>query len=194
MRRPELRGCLALTTPPYFASIRAAARIWLGFSLLAARAISRPMNQLETPAQKIYRYLGGTLLLVGLFGTMLWLQGRFDQSDHRKAIAFVRSHQLAPGTMAFGGWFDEAHGVQEWRAEILSGMRGILRVEVRDGAGQIYAFEVDLVKHELVPRTFPAEEALAAWQRAVEGPAPEAARDPGEATAAPGPVEAAPSP
>ena len=81
------------------------------------------------------------------------VQRMFDASDHRKAQALVRSFgqhgsledllaQTDPG----------ARSDTAWSSEILSGCRGFVRVRCRlPQTGQVYAFDVDLVRRSIHP-------------------------------------------
>jgi hypothetical protein len=88
------------------------------------------------------------LLALGLGASLAWLQGRFDQSDLRKALELLeKSRPAGPGSASI----DEAIARElgrpaECSSQITNGCRGIVQVRCGGPPGQEYLFDADLAR------------------------------------------------
>jgi len=106
--------------------------------------------------------------------SLIYLQGLFDQSDHRKAIAAVRMLQARPGTPTFGGYLaSSTKGAVTFSATLLSGCAGTVQVDAHPESGGLLSFEVDLVASSVEPQNGAARRALEAYRAEVGVPAPQ---------------------
>ena len=63
--------------------------------------------------------------------SLIWLEGRFDSSDHRKAVKLVRTYTIEHRPETFEQFLvrvhDGKHG--QWDSEITDSCRGVVRVQ-----------------------------------------------------------------
>lgn len=101
-----------------------------------------------------YRLVVGAVLISILFLVLSWLEGRFDSSDHVKAIEIVSNYKPRTGGKSLERAILERHpGVEpdevSWSSEITSSCLGHVRVYARipkkgDVPAETLAFDVDL--------------------------------------------------
>ena len=121
------------------------------------------------------RLMIGALLIGLLVVTLSWLQGRFDDSDHRKATELVTQYRPREGGLSIAQALRARHPGLEpdaitWSSEITSGCLGHVRVYalVRQPSGkpsETYAFDVDLAGpsvHPTDPKTIAILQSLTA--------------------------------
>ena len=107
----------------------------------------------------LQRYLIGALLLVALYLTMSWLQGRFDSSDHDKATQIVQRYVPPEGGTPLVDALLKRHPEASasdisWGSELQSSCLGHVRVSanVPSGKGyETYAFDVALTGPSVHP-------------------------------------------
>jgi len=94
-----------------------------------------------------------SLMILALFATMNWLQGRFAASDHRKAIALVSSYKPKSGIALSDAILKMHPGIKKedisWSSEIRQSCLGYVRVQAviptsSNHKTQSYAFDVNL--------------------------------------------------
>ena len=95
-----------------------------------------------------WRLVVGSALILVLFATLSWLQGRFDTSDHEKATAMVREYRAIPKGLTIEEAILARHPEKEdhdisWSSEIVSSCQGYVRVSAYLPPAT-YAFDVDL--------------------------------------------------
>jgi hypothetical protein len=109
----------------------------------------------------LYRILIASSMLGILFTTLSWLQGRFDQSDHRKAVTLVKTYQpQAGGPSLTERIIQDYPGLHasdlSWDSEIRSSCLGYVRVTARADKTKTHrdvalAFDVDLTGPSIHP-------------------------------------------
>jgi hypothetical protein len=99
-----------------------------------------------------------TNLIVGVgiilcAGSVIWLEGRFSDSDHRKAEKLLRAFHVEHRQETFEGFIVRKHGGQlgEWDTEIKQTCRGVVRVQwYLDGSPPtIYQWDVEIPSQEI---------------------------------------------
>ena len=91
---------------------------------------------------------------VGVAISFSLVQHMFDASDHRKAQNLARTLGGRHGSLedVLAEHDPGARTDAAWSSEILSGCRGYVRVRCRlPQTGQVYAFDVDLVRKAIHP-------------------------------------------
>lgn len=116
------------------------------------------------------RIVIAVIMVFALVTTLSWLQGRFDQSDHRKALELVKSYRAIPNGPTIPDVIRSRHpaiGAHEisWTSEITSGCLGHLRVhayvpKTSEAPAATYAFDVDLTGPSIHPTDPPTVEIL----------------------------------
>lgn len=115
--------------------------------------------------------------------SLIYLQGLFDKSDHRKAIAAVRQHQARPGAPTLGGFLaSSSKGAVTFSATLVSGCRGVVQVDAHLEDGGLLSFEVDLITQAIEPVNGAAGRALTAYREAVEPDPGATVPEPGAST------------
>jgi len=109
--------------------------------------------------------------------SLVYLQGLFDQADHRKAIAAVRAMQTHPGAPTFGEFLAErTKGAVTFSSTLLSGCRGTVRVDAHPESAGLLSYQVDLVSHTVAPLNGAGGRALddyhARWDAPASGDSP----------------------
>jgi hypothetical protein len=107
------------------------------------------------------RLIIAIILIAGLVMTLSWLQGRYDASDHRKAIELVKSYRAIPNGPTIPELVEARHRDAKpydisWSSEITSGCLGIVRVsayvpKTNERAATTYAFDVRLTDPSIHP-------------------------------------------
>ena len=124
-------------------------------------------------AQRRRRYLLGGIMAVLAAFSLVYLQGLFEHSDLRKAIAVVRTLQTHPGAPTFGGHLASTNrGAVTFSATLLSGCRGTVQVDAHLEAGGLLSFRVDLITQAIEPRSGAARRALEAYRSRWADPPP----------------------
>lgn len=99
-------------------------------------------------------------MILGLLASVSWLQGRFNSSDHRKAVKLVSNYKPKSGTALTDALLQKhPHLAKEdisWSSEIKQSCLGYVRVEAnmpsKDKKGATsYAFDVDLTGPSVHP-------------------------------------------
>lgn len=97
--------------------------------------------------------LVGSMMILGLLASVSWLQGRFNSSDHRKAIKLVSNYKPKSGVALTDALLHKhPHLSKEdisWSSEIKQSCLGYVRVEANMPGKEpqnvtSYAFDVDL--------------------------------------------------
>ncbi len=120
--------------------------------------------------------------------SLIYLQGLFDQSDNRKAIAAVRTLQTHPGAPTFGGHLaSTTGGAVTFSATLLSGCRGTVQVDAHLVDQGLLSYRVDLItQDDIEPLNGAAGRALDAYRArygevsSEAGEAPEVGGDPAQ--------------
>jgi hypothetical protein len=88
-------------------------------------------------------------------GSLFWLQGRFDDSDHTKSIRLVRGLRNPSGTETFEQYLirTEETTLGTWSSEVTGGCRGVARVTftVPGPPPRSFAWDVDLPAQAVHP-------------------------------------------
>ena len=99
-------------------------------------------------------------MVLGLFASVGWLQGRFNSSDHRKAIKLVSNYKAPQGRSLTEALLSKHPYLSKedisWSSEIKQSCLGHVRVEATmPGQGKqvatAYAFDVDLTGPSVHP-------------------------------------------
>lgn len=119
------------------------------------------MSEPGSGAPDVSRLVVASIMVLVLLAVMSWLQGRFDSSDHRKAITMVTAYRAKNGGgRLVDGMLARHPGVEEkeisWTSEITRGCLGHVRVygyvPKKDGVdSKTYAFDVNLTGPSLHP-------------------------------------------
>jgi hypothetical protein len=93
------------------------------------------------------------LVIILCATSLIWLQGRFDASDHRKGQRLVRSYRHDPQSETFEDFIIRKHGGApgRWDSKITEGCRGVVRVTwLLDGdPPTVYAWDVEIPTQEI---------------------------------------------
>jgi hypothetical protein len=85
--------------------------------------------------------------------SVIWLEGRFSEGDHRKARQLVRSYRLEHRPETFEQFVVRKHGGRAgaWDSEIRESCRGVVRVQwFLDGnPPTIYQWDVEIPTQEI---------------------------------------------
>jgi hypothetical protein len=109
-----------------------------------------------------YRVTIAAVMVVALALTLSWLQGRYDQSDHRKALELINSYKAMPNGPTIPELIQRRHPEVKdheihWSTELTSGCLGVVRatayVPKKEGRGDAasYAFDIRLTDPSIHP-------------------------------------------
>jgi hypothetical protein len=102
----------------------------------------------------------GVLMVAILAFMLLFLQQQFDRGDYRRAIELLASKQQGQARSIAEELADRSNGqAPDCRPKLISSFRGTLKVTCSTGEGESYRFDVDLVRHTVLPAN-PAARAL----------------------------------
>jgi hypothetical protein len=120
-----------------------------------------PRKSSSAGALDFYRTVIAVVMVAALVWTLSWLQGRYDASDHRKAIELVQSYKATPKGPTIPQRILARHpGLEEhyvsWSSEITSSCLGVVRVSAfvpkqADREAVTYAFDVRLTDPSIHP-------------------------------------------
>lgn len=115
----------------------------------------------ETPRLDPWKLVIAAVMVFALVSVEVWLQGRFDASDHRKAEALVTGYRASPGGPSIAEVIQSRHphittADLSWSTEIQSSCLGSVRVVAHvpkrgEHAAASYAFEVLLTDSGIHP-------------------------------------------
>lgn len=112
--------------------------------------MSLPDNRSSLSASKLFV---ATFMILGLLATVNWLQGRFNSSDHRKAVKLVSNYKARSGTALVDALLRKHPGLKKedisWSSEIRQSCLGHVRVQatIPKSTGErahSYAFDINL--------------------------------------------------
>jgi hypothetical protein len=85
--------------------------------------------------------------------SVIWLQGRFDTSDHKKGKRLVRTYTTEHRAETFEQFLQAKHGgtAGEWDSEITHDCRGVVRVQwsLRGNPPTVYLWDVEISSQEI---------------------------------------------
>lgn len=95
--------------------------------------------------------LGVVMILCA--GSLIWLEGRFTSSDHRKAKRLVAGYSVDHRDETFEAFIVRKHGgvLGQWDSEVLQSCRGVARVTwtLHGDPPTVYAWDVDIPTQEI---------------------------------------------
>lgn len=104
-----------------------------------------------------FRVLIAVVMIGALFATLSWLQGRYNASDHEKAVHLVQTYRAMPKGPTIPEVLLARHpGSKDhqfsWASEITSTFMGVVRVSAfLPSAPATYAFDVRLTDFSIHP-------------------------------------------
>jgi hypothetical protein len=95
--------------------------------------------------------VGATTLVCA--ACLIWLQGEFTSSDHRKAERLVRLYRVDHRDETFEQFLARSHGGNhgQWGTDISDGCRGVVRVTwaASDHPDTVYRWDVEIPTQEI---------------------------------------------
>lgn len=109
----------------------------------------------------VYRIAIAAVMCLALGFTLNWLQGRYDQSDHRKALELLDSYRAMPNGPTIPELIQRKHPEAKphqisWATELTSGCLGVVRATAyvskpNGGDAASYAFDLRLTDFSIHP-------------------------------------------